>query len=503
MLAKTFKLIFRACLAGLPLLGACAEKTVDSTSEAAAGLTYSYDWESLRRAPIPAWFEDAKFGIFIHWGPYSVPGWSDGEDYAEWYSTRMYRKESFIRHHREHYGEPGAFGYKDFIPLFRAEKFDAARWSRLFKQAGAKYVIPTGEHHDGFVMWDTELTPWNAVDMGPKFDFIGLLGEAVRAEGLKYGISYHRERHWGFYTDGLNTYKENPEPLPAIVKEIEETPRAESLYGPFGMTEAFMRDYKARFLEIAGKYQPDFMWIDDSPANSLFPEAPAVDRFINKYHLEMIVDYMNMAQRWGKEVYFNNKRWRRSNYPDGAGVDEKDYLRMSTISPIKWHSSGGMDHSYSYDVGEDERDSYKSVDQLVETLIDVVSKNGNFLLGIGPKSDGTIPENQRRRLTGIGEWLQDNGEAVYGTRPWKVHGAEGVRFTRKDNILYALLFDWPEGEFALDVTMDIESSDIDGVELLGDKGGVEWRIVAGMLMVQLVGEPSKDHAHVIKLSLKQ
>ncbi|WP_136464807.1 alpha-L-fucosidase [Flagellimonas onchidii] len=163
-------------------------------------------WEDLINVPIPEWYEDAKFGIFIHWGPYAVPGWSDGGDYSEWYATQMYRKPSFIKYHTENYGEPGVFGYKDFIPMFKAEKFNSNAWAEVFKASGAKYVIPTAEHHDGFAMWDTDLTPWNAVDMGPKFDFIKLLGKTVRAEGLKYGISYHRERHWGYYTNSLNTY---------------------------------------------------------------------------------------------------------------------------------------------------------------------------------------------------------------------------------------------------------------------------------------------------------
>ena len=461
---------------------------------------YAYTWESLRRAPVPGWFRDAKFGIFIHWGPYSVPGWSDGEHYAEWYSTRMYRQPTFIAHHREHWGEPGEFGYKDFIPMFRGEDFDAGEWSELFLASGARYVIPVAEHHDGFAMWDTEFTPWNSVDMGPRIDFIGELGEAVRARGLKFGVSYHRERHWGFYTDSMNTYLENAEPLEEIRLEIERFPEAASLYGPFGLSEDFMIGYKARALELVSSYQPDFLWIDDSPANSLHPEAPAVERFINKYHLEMLVDYMNLGQAWGKPVYFNNKRWHRSNYPPGVGVDEKDYLRIDAISDIPWHSSGGMDHSYGYDRSEDERDSYKSVEELVETLVDVVSKNGNFLLNIGPMANGVIPQGQRSRLLGIGEWLGTNGEAIYGTRPWVRFGGEGIRFTAKEGLLYATLFEWPAGPVELDLGGVGDEGPTD-VRLLGKTESIDWRFADGELTVDLGDAPGAGHTWVLRIAL--
>ena len=505
---KPLKLIAGAVVvSSLILSGACTGKESDTpvigNKESSSDKTYLYDWESLKQAPVPDWFRDAKFGIFIHWGPYSVPGWSDGEDYSEWYSTRMYRKPAFIEHHQRNWGELSDFGYKEFIPMFKGEKFNPDEWASLFKAAGAKYVIPTGEHHDGFVMWDTDLSPWNSVAMGPKLDFIGSLGKAVRAQELKYGVSYHRERHWGFYTDSLNTYKESPEPLPQILAEIEATPKAASLYGPFKLTEAFMQDYKARFLEIAEKYRPDFLWIDDSPANSLFPDAPAVSWFINKYHLEMIADYLNMAEEWGKPVYFNNKRWKRSNYPAGAGVDEKDYLRIDAISKTPWHSSGGMDHSYGYDRSEDAVDSYKSVEQLVETLVDVVSKNGNFLLDIGPKADGAIPENQKKRLLGIGEWLQVNGEAIYGTRPWVKFGEDGVRFTRKGDVLYAILFDWPAKPLSIDFARELQAGDIVDVMLLGDKSEVAWRIVEGDLQVKFNAMADPDHAHTLKIVTNQ
>ena len=406
-------------------------------------------WDYLKQVPIPQWYENAKFGIFIHWGPYSVPGWSNGHYYSEWYSTAMYFVEDFKKYHEENYGKLGEFGYKDFVPMFKAENYDANKWASVLKSSGAKYVIPTAEHHDGFAMWDTDLTPWNSVDRGPKFDFIGTLGKAVRDAGMGYGISYHRERHWGFYTNSLNDYMEDVEPNEYVKQEIAANPEAELLYGPFGLTEDFMKDYKERFLEICEKYQPDFMWIDDAPANSKHPEAPAVDKFMNTYHREMIAEYVHMAKGWGKEVYWNNKKWSRNNYPAGAGVNEKDYLRMDSIPAVKWQSSGGMAHSYGYDRTEDNEGKYKSSEKLVETLVDVVSKGGNFLLDIGPKADGTFTELQKSRMKGIGDWLAVNGDAIYGTRTYTTFGYDNIRYTTKGDDLYVTFLNRPEGSFTI------------------------------------------------------
>jgi len=411
---------------------------------------YEANWESVKTYPVPDWYRDAKFGIFIHWGPYAVPGWSDGGEYSEWYSTLMYRKKSFQKHHEENYGKLGEFGYKDFIPMFKGEKFDANQWSELFQYAGAKYVIPTAEHHDGFSMWDNPYSEWNSVKMGPGYDFIAKMEQSVRKYGMKYGISYHRERHWGFYTNSLNDYRPDSEALDYIKQEMESMPECADLYGPFTLSEEFMKDYKARFVKLCETYQPDFMWIDDAPCNSKKPEAPAVNKYMNKYHCEMITDYLNMSEINGQKVYWNNKKWTRNNYPEGCGVDEKDYLNNKDIREQVWQSSGGMCHSYGYDRTEENADKYKTVDQLLETMIDVVSKNGNFLLDIGPKPDGTLSPLTIERLKGIGKWMQVNGDAIHGTRPFKIYGADRMRFTRKGDKVYCHFFD-KKDKYVLDV----------------------------------------------------
>ncbi|MEC3908486.1 alpha-L-fucosidase [Tamlana sp. 2201CG12-4] len=488
-------------LAIIVIFTSCNEAKKETRQDSEPITEQEKTWEYLKAVPIPQWYEDAKFGIFIHWGPYAVPGWSNGHYYSEWYSTAMYIDEDFKKYHEENYGKLGEFGYKDFISMFKAEKYNADEWALILKSSGAKYVIPTAEHHDGFAMWDTDLTPWNSVDRGPNLDFIGTLGQAVRKAGMGYGVSYHRERHWGFYTNSLNDYRKDVEPNEYVKQEIIANPEAELLYGPFGLTEAFMEDYKKRFLEICTKYQPDFMWIDDAPSNSKKPEAPAVDKFMNTYHREMIAEYVYMAKDWGKEVYWNNKRWSRNNYPAGAGVDEKDYLRLDSIPPVKWQSSGGMAHSYGYDRTEDDEGKYKSSEKLVETLIDVVSKGGNFLLDIGPKADGTITPLVQSRLKGIGDWLAVNGDAIYGTRTWNTFGYDDIRYTIKGNDLYVLFLNQPEDGFIVKGLMPETGTEI---TLVNGNKKVIWEQQGDKIILQVKADdlPTENNAEAAAYAFK-
>ncbi len=462
---------------------------------------YYYDWSSLNCAPVPDWFDNAKFGIFVHWGPYSVPAWSDGESYAEWYSTFMYSIESFRNHHLETYGALDKFGYRHFIPLFRGENFNSDELVSEFRSAGARYIIPTAEHHDGFAMWDTGLTSWNSVRMGPKVDFIGEMERATKAQDLIFGLSYHRERHWAYFSKSANTYSDDVVPFEAIRNEIRKCPEVSSLYGPFILNETFMQDYKARFLELARKYQPSFMWIDDIPANSSCPDEPSVSRFINKYHLEMLVDYMNMASDLGIVGYFNNKRWLRSNYPAGIGVDERDYLQMEDISNMKWHCSGGLRLSYSFDRTEDGADSYRAVTELVHTLVDVVSKNGNYLLGVGPQADGTLSRNQRDRLRGLGKWLSRNGEAIYDTCPWHRFGDGNIRYTVNDRALFVILLgEVKQEKVRIDSLLESEYHSIRKVEKLGSKETLEWSAKDNSIQIVLPSVAHDEHATSIKIT---
>ena len=240
--------------------------SADQNAQRKTATTALYDgsWQSLQKMPVPAWFDDGKIGIFIHWGPYSAIGHrKKNRGYAEHVPKMIYEDSKYYYPYvKQRWGAtPPDFGYKDIIPEFKAEKWDPDQWAKLFEEVGAKYVALTAEYHDGGANWDSDLTPWNAADMGPKRDLVGDLGKAVRKRGLKYAPSYHRERHSGFFA--LKKYAVHSEPRPDIAEEIKRNPMAASLYGPFSYDKAFVDDYVARWKEIQDKYQPDFLWVDD------------------------------------------------------------------------------------------------------------------------------------------------------------------------------------------------------------------------------------------------
>jgi alpha-L-fucosidase len=453
---------------------------------------YKPTWESLATAPVPQWWDEGKFGIFIHWGPYSVAGYKDrNRGYAEAITSDLYNKpDRYVEFMTKKFGAaPPDFGYKDMVPLFKAERWDPAAWAKLFKAAGAMYVIPTGEHHDGFVLWDSKLTPWTATRKGPHRDLIGELGEAVRAEGLKYGISYHRERHPGRFAPEQVVHGR---PHDQIAEEIRRLPEAASLYGPFEYSDEFIADYVARWKEAERQYRPDFLWIDDVPINT--------------------------AQGWGKAVYFNNKG-KTANWPVGVGCLEADNLQMETIGP-RWQNPATLGTSYAYMAAEEKDDLYKTPTELVRLLCDVVSKNGNLLLNIGPRADGTIPEGMQRRLLALGDWLKVNGEAIYGSQPWTTYGEHAgdlirednviytkhsmrvheteFRYTRKPGVVYVIAFQPLNADTNLKAFVDFENT-ITDVTRLDSGERIDWELSDGGLELKPTGSSDFQHANVFKV----
>jgi alpha-L-fucosidase len=468
---------------------------VADVERVAARGPFAPDWESLARFQVPDWYQDAKFGIFIHWGVYSVPAFGN-----EWYPRNMYKKgEPEFAHHVATYGPQSRFGYKDFIPRFTADRFDAAKWAALFKASGARYVVPVAEHHDGFAMYESDVTRWSATRMGPRRDVIGDLARAARAEELVFGLSSHRVEHWWFFDQGktFDSDVRNPQFVdfygPAVDQKTSEAQKTPP-------DRAFLEDWLARCAELVDKYRPQLVWFD------WWIAQPAVHPYLQQF----AAFYYNRGAEWDKGVAINYKKHGGESFPDTAGVLDVERGQLAGIRPLFWQTDTSVSkNSWGYVANHD----YKTVDSIVDDLVDIVSKNGALLLNIGPKPDGTIPEPEERMLRDIGHWLAVNGEAIYATRPWTIFGegpttvvegpfadtkraaftADDVRFTRKGQTLYAIALAWPASGVVHIRTLAAGSPhmkpEIAGVELLGGSRPLTWDRDADGLHIRLPAAP--------------
>ncbi|MDE1148247.1 MAG: alpha-L-fucosidase [Azospirillaceae bacterium] len=465
------------------------------------------DWVSLRGYQVPQWYADAKFGIFIHWGVYSVPAFG-----SEWYSRRMYIKGSQeYQHHVATYGPPDKFGYKDFIPQFKAEKYDPRAWAALFRAAGARYVVPVAEHHDGFAMYATRLSDWSALRMGPKRDLIGDLARAVRAQGLHLGLSSHRAEHDWFFGDGRKIPSDVNDPRyadlygPAEIRLTGEEVGDPQMTGDFTyVSHAWLEDWTARTAELVENYHPDLIYFDWWISNPAFRNT--LPKFLAYY-------YNTQAKRGGSAIV----NFKEGALPPTAGVMDVERGQMPDIQPHVWQTCTSLGNiSWGYV----ENETYKSPQQVVHLLADIVSKNGNLLLNIGPKADGTIPQGVQDTLLAVGGWLKTNGEAIYGTRPWRQFGegptqvvsgafqegktkpftAGDFRFTAKGDTLYAIELDWPEDDEVVIHAVQAEDA-VKGVTLLDGGAGtpVTFRQDGDGLHLTVPKRPAGQFAYVYRI----
>ena len=481
--------------------------SVDRTANAGP---YRPDWESLRRYEAPDWYKDAKFGIFIHWGVYSVPAFGN-----EWYPRNMYQEGSDeYKHHLATYGPPSTFGYKDFIPRFKAEHFDPVQWAELFKASGARYVVPVFEHHDGFAMYDSGLSDWTAVKMGPHRDMYGELAKALRERGLRLGASSHRIEH-NFFLEGGRK----------IDSDVND-PRYLAFYGPAHtwldgkktllqdwtyLSNEYLDDWLARGAEIVEKYEPDIMYFD------WWIGQPNARRHV----AEFASFYYNHAASQGKVPVINYKD---SALEEHSAVLDIERGQLSGIRPLYWQTDTSISNkSWGYI----ENDNFKSAETVVHQLVDIVSKNGNLLLNFPLPNSGELDFEEMTVLEGITAWMAVNSEGIYASRPWKIYGegpstkvkieagnfnedkqkdlsAEDVRFTTKGGTLYAFVMGWPENAVvvsALGLASPQNPGKIRNVQLLGHGGDLKWKQDEAGLKVEMPEEKISDVGITLKVEL--
>ena len=462
-----------------------------SLASPAVGQVYEPTWESLDSRPIPAWFPDAKFGIFIHWGVYSVPSWirvREGRyaSYAEWYEARVMGElkgdEDF---HERTYGAD--FAYRDFAPMFTAALFDPDLWADLFAESGARYVVLTSKHHDGYCLWPTQ-SPfkknWNSMDVGPRRDLLGELTEAVRRKGLRMGL-YYSLIEW-------ETNRTHRTPSGRFI--------AQEIMDAYGIPlDRYVDDHVIPQLkELVTAYRPAVIFADGGEWDEDEEFWKTREFLAWLYNSAPNKDEVVVNDRWARGMPGNHGDYFSSEYRDAEGI--------GTGHP--WEESRGMGRSYGYNRAEN-INHYRTSKDLVHELIDVVSRGGNLLLNVGPTADGRIPVIMQQRLRDIGSWLHINGEAIFGTRPWvaegdRLTGADGdslVRYTRKGTDLYAHFLEWPNGEVRID---GLARRGEFSVTLLGYERAIESRVDgASVVFTPPLMSPSEVpsvYAYVFKIS---
>ncbi len=470
-------------------------------------MPYKPGWRSLRRHRTPEWFRDAKFGIYTHWGIYCVPACGPN---ATWYPYNMYIPGTPQHaHHVAVYGGPERFGYKDFIPQFTGARFDAEAWAELFRRAGAQFAGPVAEHHDGFAMWDTRYSDWNAARLGPRRDVVGELARAIRGQGMKFLTAFHHAENWWFFPHWETAYDTAD---PRFAELYGEAHDVAGLANPAEWTtqalpsRAFLERWRDKMLEVLEKYGPDMVWFDFG-----------LRGIAEDYQLEFLCEFYNQAEREGREVVATYK-WH--TLPPNVALVDLELGREGELTYHEWLTDTTVDAGEGW--GYVEGQAYKSTTALVHYLVENVSRNGYLLLNVGPRADGSIPAEAQERLIGLGRWLEVNGEAIYRTTPWKCAGegdakpeksgpfsegatvrytARDIRYTCGDDALYAIVFAWPDGPATLTALKDwhLYPGEVQAVSMLGSDQPLRWQATPEGLVVHPPQAPPCEHAYTLKI----
>jgi alpha-L-fucosidase len=507
-----------ALMAGARRARLALAKPVGPTQEPIASGPFQPTWESLQQYETPEWFRDAKFGLWAHWSPQCVP--EDGD----WYARNMYIQGSpQYRYHVEHYGHPSRFGYKDICNLWKAEKWEPDQLIQLYKRVGAKYFVALANHHCNFDGWDSKYQPWNSVQIGPKKDLIGIWGQTARKHGLRFGVTVHSARSWNWFEVSRDSDKDGPTKgvsYDGVLTKADGQGKWWDGYDPADLycrphepkskpDQEYIDKWFTRTKDLIDQYHPDLLYFDDSR----LPLGDAGLKIAAHYYnsnmqlhggkLEAVLNTKNMPSELRKTLVWDIERGR---------TDRLEPYPWQTDTCIgNWHYKRGI--------------QYKTAAIVVPVLVDNVSKNGNLLLNIPLKGDGSIDDDEVKFLEDMAQWMKVNGEAIYGTRPWKIYGegapefqggsasfnenkvrpytAEDIRFTTKGDTLYAVALGWPaSGKLtikSLAANAPHFQTKIGAMELLGSGAKLQWTRDENGLTISLPAEKPCDHAFVFKI----
>ena len=483
---------------------------IDRVNEAGP---YHADWQSIAAHPLPAWYAGKRLGIFLHWGLFSVPA------YHDWYARNMYIQGSEeYQYHLEHYGPHKEFGWKNFIPMFTMEKFMPEEWATLFKEAGADYIVPVAEHHDGFQNYRSELSDWNAAQMGPHRDILGDLLNASEREGLTLGVSSHRVEHWWFLGHGreFDSDIHGEYPVGDLYWPSRKEPENHfDLYSEPGPDREFLEDWLMRCCELVDRYHPQIFYFD------WWIQHASVKPYLMKF----VAYYYNRMEPYGGCII----NYKHDAIPFGSGVPDVERGGFKDAKPFLWQSDTSVMRGSWCNSIQPGKAVYKSPAEIIQNLADIVSKNGRMLLNFGPPKDGTLDPRDVAVLKAMAAWMKVNDECIHGTGLWRIQ-AEGptetkegqfsdgeaipytsadFRFTCRGNFIYAICMKCPEdGHIHITSLRNADASHlplfngiVDTVTVLGGPEQPAWHCDDQAMHVDL-GTWRSDMPVVVKVICK-